>query len=312
MGSTSIDWATDVWNPIVGCTKVGPGCLNCYAESFDRRFHRRGPFIPWTVKAQREAGQPAVTLYPHRLTEPLEWRSTNPARRIFVGSISDPLHPDVPWEYLAQMFATVVVSPQHYYLFLTKRPERAPAILDSPLFINEVACEAVRLGYQGLDGTRMPWPPRNVWFGCSVENQRWANLRRKPMEVMHDLGWITWVSYEPALEPVDWTGWEWLDWMVSGGESGPRARPSHPDCHRQARFFCDQHDIRFFFKQWGNLLPTDQEDAQGGYYGQPGPELDYVKLSKDRAGYCLDGFLHREFPRVYDHAEIQGTGQAPG
>lgn len=313
-GKTAIEWATKVWNPVSGCTKVSPGCLNCYAETIDKRFHmyRTGePFVPWTVKAQQGVGRSAVTEHPDRLSVPLKWPAKTPPERIFVASVSDPLHEEVSDYFLARMFGTMVATPWHYYLFLTKRTTEADKakvdILNCPMFVNEVAV------YAQHDAPVLPWPPKNVCFISSVENQRYAGERHDVMELMHLQGWQTGVSYEPALEIVDWSGWEFIDWMVAGGESGHGARPVHPDAFRQARDWCLEWQIPYFLKQWGewvtvtNFTPDTVPQGKALHWFDGPGVADHplqsrwvdgmVKVGKKAAGAVLDGREWRECPK---------------
>jgi protein gp37 len=148
-------------------------------------------------------------------------------------------------------------------------------------------------------------PLSNVLIGASVESQTYADLRRPPMHAIADMGWRTWVSYEPALDPVDWTGWPFLKWMVSGGESGQDARPHHPDWHRATRDYCAAHGIAYHFKQWGNWAPGSvfQETIPSGVYcdfdGTLKTDDERVwHVPKKSAGRLLDGVEHNGFPEV--------------
>lgn len=232
MGKTNISWATDVWNPISGCTKVSPGCKNCYAETLDKRFHREGPYVPWTVAAQRKAGVSAIHLHPERLDAPLHWKKP---RRIFVNSMSDLFHEDVPDEFIDQVFATMALTPWHTYQILTKRPSRMCEYLTTPVrgawagraFLERApmpdalwrlqdaiterlirtsanilnrASQWLHDHYGDVDSFTPPWPFSNVWLGVSVENQRYAD-ERVPLLAQCPAA-VRFVSYEPALGPV--------------------------------------------------------------------------------------------------------------
>jgi protein gp37 len=293
MAQTSkIEWTDATWNPVRGCTKVSPGCAHCYAETFAERW-RGIPGHPY------EQGFD-LRLVPEKLDEPLHWRKP---RRVFVNSMSDLFHEDVPFEFIDRVFAVMALCPHHVFQVLTKRPEIA-AKYDDYFNVTRLSCAIQqfkpRVRHDDPWGT--PWladvvePFRehgylpNVWPGCSVENQKYADERREPMRRLAEAGWLAWVSYEPALGPVDWTGWEFLRWMVSGGESGPGARPSHPDWHRQTRDFCQAHGIAYFFKQWGAWAPfatTAHYDDQviGGYCG--GPSVLSIYKHKDGVTTCL-------------------------
>lgn len=303
MGNTTIEWTNKVWNPTTGCTKVGPGCLNCYAETIARRFQQDGPYVPWTVKAQRESGRPAVTLHPEKLDQPLKWRKP---QKVFVNSMSDLFHEDVPDHFIEAVFARMAMCQHHTFQVLTKRPQRM--------------MEWVK-AVQG--GTLARKPLKNVWLGVSVENQRYAD-ERIPLLAKTPAA-VRFISAEPLLGPVDLTGYlhqmppDWwhdtpsnnyylsddyqgppgrpyLDWVIVGGESGPNARPMESSWARSLKNQCEAAGVPFFFKQWGQWLPTDQRDIHEGVYGSDGP--DFVKLGKGKAGHYLDNQVYQQFPEV--------------
>jgi len=215
-GST-IEWTEATWNPVTGCTKVSPGCAHCYAETFAERF-RGVPGHPYETGFD-------LTLRPERLELPLIWARP---RRIFVNSMSDLFHGDVPTEFIGRVFDTMRRADWHEFQLLTKRPERAAE----------------------LAGTLGPWPD-NVWMGTSVENQRWTSrvdaLRSVPASVRF-------LSCEPLLGPLqlDLSG---VHWVIVGGESGPRARPMQPAWAESVRAQCESQGVPFFFKQWGAYDP---------------------------------------------------------
>ncbi len=213
--NSTIEWTEATWNPVTGCTKVSPGCAHCYAETFAERF-RGVPGHPY------ERGFD-LQLRPERLTQPLEWKRS---RLIFVNSMSDLFHPDVPLDFIQSVFDTMVRADWHTFQVLTKRPER----------LAELA-------------PKLPWPG-NVWVGVSVENQRWTSriddLRKVPAAVRF-------LSCEPLLGPLmlDLTD---IHWVIVGGESGPRARRMNPDWPRSIRDQCTWADVPFFFLS--NGAPT--------------------------------------------------------
>jgi protein gp37 len=209
---SGIEWTEATWNPVTGCTKVSPGCAHCYAETFAERF-RGVPNHPY------EQGFD-LKLWPERLGLPMQWSRP---RMIFVNSMSDLFHSDVPDEFIHAVFSAMRDASHHTFQVLTKRPERAAAL-----------------------SRDLCWSP-NVWMGTSVENQRFTSrvqlLRRTGARVKF-------LSCEPLLGPVspDLSG---IDWVIAGGESGPGARPVQIDWLRALRDQCREAAVAFFFKQWG-------------------------------------------------------------
>ncbi|HNE37352.1 MAG TPA: phage Gp37/Gp68 family protein [Microthrixaceae bacterium] len=235
--STNIEWTDETWNPIVGCSKVSPGCDNCYAVGTVHRGlaeQHRG----LTVRAEGATDWTGeVRVVESMMDRPLRW--TKP-RRIFVNSLSDLFHPDVSDETIARIFAVMALAPQHTFQVLTKRPQRMADMLSTMLFWKVVASHCADDQTASLS-----WPYRtaianhqglpNVWLGVSIESDRYAfraaHLRRTPAAVR-------WISAEPLLGPLpslDLTG---IDWLVVGGESGPKARPMHPQWVRDLRDEC--------------------------------------------------------------------------
>ena len=235
--STNIEWTDETWNPIVGCSKVSPGCDNCYAVGTVHRGlaeQHRG----LTVRAEGATDWTGeVRVVESMMDRPLRW--TKP-RRIFVNSLSDLFHPRVSDETIARIFAVMALAPQHTFQVLTKRPQRMADMLSTMLFWKVVASHCADDQTASLS-----WPYRtaianhqglpNVWLGVSIESDRYAfraaHLRRTPAAVR-------WISAEPLLGPLpslDLTG---IDWLVVGGESGPKARPMHPQWVRDLRDEC--------------------------------------------------------------------------
>jgi protein gp37 len=212
---SSIEWTESTWNPVTGCTKVSPGCKHCYAERMAERL--------------RAMGQPnyargfELTLQPHALELPLRWRQP---QRVFVNSMSDLFHHDVPAEYIARVFDTMVRAHWHEYQILTKRSERL-----------------------GELDHQLPWQP-HIWMGVSVENARYVHridqLRRTHAHVKF-------LSLEPLLGPLESLRLEGINWVIVGGESGPGARPMERDWVISIRNQCEQAGVAFFFKQWGGV-----------------------------------------------------------
>jgi len=207
------------------------------------------------------------------LEQPLHWKKP---RRIFVASMSDWLHPDVHESFIYRVLDVTLRTPQHVYQFLTKRADRLPVIVKDWM-LNRSLYE----------------PPCNIWQGVSVENQAAADERREYLRQCPAA--VKFVSYEPALGPVDWTGWEFASQIISGGESGPGARRSHPNWHRATLDFCQENDIAYFMKQWGRWLPLSQA-SQRLVDSYPAPK-EFYDVGKKAAGHMLDGRTWQQFPQ---------------
>lgn len=243
--SNPIGWCSTTWNPVTGCTKVSEGCLHCYAERMARRLNGRYGYPSFV------SGDPfGVTLHPMRLDEPLHWREE---RLVFVCSMGDLFHEDVPDDFLVSVFGAMFLAPQHTYQVLTKRPER----------MRDFLLNAARWRNK---------PPKNIWLGVTTENQEQA---RKRIPILLDTpAAVRFVSVEPCLGPVDLVGaiqaglgrrapldclgfidglGYGLDWVIVGGETGPGARPMHPDWVRALRDQCIEGGVPFWFKGWGTL-----------------------------------------------------------
>jgi len=213
MSSVShIEWTDATWNPVTGCEKVSPGCAHCYAETFAERF-RGVPNHPY------EQGFD-LKLWPDRLALPLQWKRP---RMIFVNSMSDLFHADVPDDYIQRVFDVMDRASWHTFQVLTKRPERAASMRES-----------------------LPWPT-NVWLGASVENQRFTT-RLEPLR--RTGAHVKFLSCEPLLGALH-MNLDSIDWVIVGGESGPGARPMRADWAREIRRQCEDQNVAFFFKQWG-------------------------------------------------------------
>ena len=216
MADTShIEWTDATWNPVTGCTKISPGCKHCYAERLARRLQLMG-------QANYRNGF-KVTLQPHMLELPLRWKAP---RRIFVNSMSDLFHEDVPTDYVKRVFDVMVRAHWHQFQVLTKRAER----------LRELNRE-------------LPWPA-NVWQGVSVESERYLDrvddLRRTSAAVKF-------LSLEPLLEALPNLDLRGIDWVIVGGESGPGARPIDQKWVIGIRERCKRAGVAFFFKQWGGV-----------------------------------------------------------
>jgi protein gp37 len=211
--ASSIEWTESTWNPVTGCTKISAGCAHCYAERMAKRLKAMGQ--------KRYRNEFKVTLQPDMLDVPLHWRRP---RMIFVNSMSDLFHKDIPADYIAKVFAVMQEASWHTFQVLTKRPERAL----------ELAAD-------------LPWPA-NVWMGTTVENA--DNLHRIRALVQIPAS-IRFLSLEPLLGPLLKLPLTGIHWVIVGGESGPQARPIESKWVIQIRNQCMQNRVPFFFKQWG-------------------------------------------------------------
>lgn len=221
--SSKIEWTEATWNPTRGCSRVSPGCENCYAERFAHRLS--GPGKPYEgLTCSTEAGPRwtgRIHLARDVLEKPLSW--TKP-RTVFVDSMSDLFHEGIPLDYMRDVFDVMNRAHWHTFQVLTKRIERALELAEA-----------------------FEWTP-NIWLGASVENvectYRIGVLNCTPAAVRF-------LSVEPLLERIPDLPLRGIDWVIVGGESGPRARPMEPDWVREIREECAANDIPFFFKQWG-------------------------------------------------------------
>lgn len=274
-GKTNIEWTDRSWNPTTGCTQISPGCAHCYAKTLTERFHGKGSFD-------------TLTLHPDRLDAPLKWKKPS---RVFVNSMSDLFHEDVPDDFIAGVFQVMANTPQHTYQVLTKRPERMREYMQrGPVTIG---------GAWNNQPLPAPiWPLPNVWLGCTVENQRWADER---IPILLDTpAAVRFISAEPLLGYVllddDWLGPEcvcgaprshhpdggpcrhtdycgcagfnkaaeqrygsaWLNWVIVGGESGPKHRPFNPDWARSIVAQCKDAGVACFVKQMGGARPGNK------------------------------------------------------
>ena len=290
MATTKIEWATKSWNPITGCSPVSEGCEHCYARRMAQRLKGR-------------YGYPAddpfrVTFHPERLTDPFVWFKPS---RIFVCSMGDLFHKEVSEAAQTFVMNTIFGTPQHTYIILTKRPSVAAIyFIQHPI-------------------------PKNVWLGVTCENQkrydeRWAIAQQIPAAVLF-------VSGEPLLGPIDFLKHERKpNWFIIGGETGPGARPMHPDWVRSVRDQCQEGGTPFFFKQWGEWYPRlflqHDYDRKGRVFRGPWGTLDIENkffpyttpwngkqandsetkeytmyhIGKKNAGRLLDGRLWEEYP----------------
>lgn len=220
---SAIEWTDATWNPVTGCTKITSGCDNCYAERFAERF--RG-----VVGHPFENGFD-LTLRPDRISQPLTWRRP---RMIFVNSMSDLFHKEVPQEFIDRVFDAMEAADWHVFQVLTKRSSLMRDYLQ--------------------DRFAKRTCPQHIWCGVSVEDARAKSRIRHLGDAPAGARFL---SIEPLLGPVGELDLTNIHWVIAGGESGPRARPMDPAWVRQVRDECVRQDVAFFFKQWGGLRPKD-------------------------------------------------------
>lgn len=345
---SGIEWTDATWNPTTGCDRLSPGCENCYALTLAKRLKGMGSPKYQADGDPRTSGPGfGITDHPDSLATPLAWRTP---RKVFVNSMSDLFHKGVDSTFIARVWAVMAATPQHTYQVLTKRHGRMRSLLNSPDFYREVRrCLHRDHGLSDVDtfGTqRFPLP--NVWLGVSVEDQKHASLRIPAL--LDTPAAVRWLSCEPLLGPLDlgllttregaveallgnldhvrWPDGSrtamnnprplpGIDWVVAGGESGPGARPMHPDWARSLRDQCQAANVPFLFKQWGTWIGTTvrgaawngtephgwvnadtgavvdwetaRADVDGGYQGM-------WRIGKGKAGRELDGRTHDEYP----------------
>lgn len=226
------EWWDYSWNVAPGCTRVSPECDNCWARAMAKRLQAmKKPGYEGLIDANGKwTGR--VNILEKKLEDPLH---LNRPRIIAVNLMGDLFHPEVPISFDLAIF-DLMAKPQvqqHTFMVLTKRPERMAKILKG--------------------AGRKPQP--NIWLGTTAGTMKTANERWTWMMLAAQMGWNTWISSEPRLEKIDWHGWEFLKRMVTGGESGPYARPMSPEWARADRDWCQEHGVAFWFKQWGEWGP---------------------------------------------------------
>ena len=329
---THIEWTRGdngepgaTWNVADGCTRESEGCDLCYIERQPpfRMAHRRfdGVGVGSTT---------GVRLYPERLSLPLRWRTP---MRIFVCSLADLFHKDLPDEYIAQVWAVMALAPRHTFIVLTKRHARMRSLLGSPRFAGLV--------YQALNSILASGNPRriaddtimaaldgfarghfmilpNVWVLVTAENAKWLRIRANA--VRQTPAAVRGLSIEPLLGPIEDADLSGLDWVIVGGESGPGSRPMHPDWARSLRDQCQAAGVAFLFKQWGNWVPesllvhgnkapaaflatdgqfrplVDGKPAQAPFAAAG--DITIRRVSKKTAGRELDGRTWDQYPRL--------------
>ncbi len=312
MGRTSIEWTDETWNPVRGCAIVSKGCTNCYAmRQAHRSNHSGGAYQGLTMMTKAgPVWNGRIRTVPELVREPFTWRRP---RRVFVNSMSDLFHEDVPEDFIRAVWCTMADNPRHVFQILTKRPQRMRDWLLKGLKISEDFVAP---------------PLRNVWLGVSVEDQAAAD-ERIPL-LLETPAAVRWISAEPLLGPIDLRDppndmgeprFSYLervdgegpriDWAVIGGESGPGARPMHPAWARSLRDQCAAANVPFFFKQQGAYtysVPAAHDgdpdvwvctDGRVGNEEQAlagGSWQGMFRVGKKAAGRLLDHQLHDEYP----------------
>ena len=337
MGSTKIEWATKSWNPVTGCSPISEGCAHCYAARMANRLRGRCGY------PKDEPFQ--VTIHEDRLEDPMRWKKP---QRIFVGSMTDLFLKEPNFDsvrdhygrFIPPIFDVIDQCPHHTFMFLTKRPSHMAQVL-----CGEWSCDAYGDSWHFREGK----PMANVWIGVTCENQARAD-ERIPILLQIPAA-KRFVSLEPMLGEVDLREYVWerpirpsvglmeerlvyrpsLDWVILGGETGPGARPMHPDWVRSVRDQCQAAGVPFFFKQWGEWVPFGQAlsdgtrlnhtsaidvkmghhrieldglssvapkyNAYGRIWSKPFPVGSYgLRVGKKAAGHLLDGREWRELP----------------
>ncbi|WP_309491393.1 DUF5131 family protein [Trinickia mobilis] len=353
--NSKIEWTDMVWNPLRGCSRVSQGCTHCYAERVAMRFSGAGqPYhklVQMTSQGPKWTGK--VRTVPEALAAPFGWAKP---RRVFVNSMSDLFHESVPFEFIASVFAVMSVTTRHTYQVLTKRPERmveffkwvkdGEGVFDDDAISSRMPKDIPWVPHHhntrrgGYDNCGPGFPYENVWLGVSVEDQRAAD-ERIPLLLKVPAA-VHFLSVEPMLGPVDlerpmpgpdldqgsgakicqpWYIQSGIDWVICGGESGPGARPMHPDWARDLRDQCAEAKVPFFFKQFGEWAPGEncggplKRTEQVAHWfgdqwcfstltpsGSVGMHYDdeptVYRVGKRTAGRHLDGRTHDEFPEA--------------
>jgi protein gp37 len=218
--NSRIEWTDATWNPVRGCTKISPGCFHCYAETFAERF-RGVPGHPFEFGFD-------LRLIPEKLADPIRWSKP---KKIFVNSMSDLFHEDIPDDYIEKVCRVMLAANWHTYQVLTKRAERLTSLLQGKL--------------------RKAAGVSHIWWGVSVEDRKHGVPRIGKLRNLAPT--VAFLSLEPLLEDLGPLNLRGISWVIVGGESGPGARPMNPEWVRSIRNQCERARVAFFFKQWGGV-----------------------------------------------------------
>lgn len=255
---SSIEWTEVTWNPVTGCTKVSAGCKHCYAERMAKRLKAMG------VKQYKNGFN--LSLAPKQLLLPYSWKSP---KLVFVNSMSDLFHEDVPIEYIQKIFKVMRDTPHHTYQILTKRSERLLELSDY-----------------------LAWN-KNIWMGVSVENDK---VIGRIKDLLSTDAKVRFLSLEPLLGPLEGLPLDGIHWVIVGGESGPGARPMRYEWAVSILKQCNEADVPFFFKQWGiakfNARSSD-------------PTILASHPQHAKGGCQIDGRIYRDMPKAVRRNECE-------
>ena len=247
--NSKIEWTESTWNPVTGCTKISAGCKNCYAERMALRLKAAG--------SPNYANGFRVTLHHHALEIPLRWKKP---RTIFVNSMSDLFHKNISFDFISKVFDVMRRASHHRFQILTKRSGRLLKL-----------------------SSKLTWP-ENVWMGVTVEN---IDCAFRIDDLRQTAAAIKFISFEPLLGPIPNIDLEGIDWIIVGGESGPRARPMKPQWAIDIRDQCLSADVPFFFKQWGGINKKKNGRKLDGRMWNQTPRKDRDEYMKEvTVGQC--------------------------
>jgi len=228
---SSIEWTESTWNPTTGCTKISDGCKNCYAEKMAKRLK--------AMNNPRYINGFQVTIHEDLIKLPLSWKKP---QMIFVNSMSDLFHEDIPDNIIIEIFQTMVKADWHIFQVLTKRSERLRVL-----------------------SKKLPWSD-NIWMGVTVENSK---VQYRFQDLIHTPAYIKFLSLEPLIGPLLSLDLSGINWIIVGGESGAGARPMNPEWVRDIRDNCSKSNTPFFFKQWGGFnKKKNGRKLDGQYWNQ--------------------------------------------